>query len=79
MRNPKNSKIELAKEQKKKAVEEIREYFAREREDLIGELAGELILDFITDKLGPYYYNQAVSDVQKYMNEKVEDLYGIMK
>lgn len=70
--------IELSKEQKKQAVQDIRAYFACEREEEIGDLAAGLILDFIAEKLGPYFYNQAITDVQKYMSEKVEDMYGFM-
>lgn len=73
------STIELSKEQKRQAIQEIKLYFASERDEEIGDLAGEILLDFITEKIGPYYYNQAIMDIQKYMNEKVEDMYGMMK
>jgi uncharacterized protein (DUF2164 family) len=72
------AKIELAKEHKKQAIQDIREYFLSEREEEIGDLAGEIILDFITEKIGRYYYNQAVNDIQKYMSEKIDDMYGFM-
>jgi uncharacterized protein (DUF2164 family) len=72
-------KIEISKEEKKKAVQDIREYFLKERNEEIGELAGEFVLDFISEKLGPYFYNKAVIDIQKYMNEKVDDLFSFMK
>lgn len=71
-------RIELTIEQKKQAVKEIREYFATEREEEIGDLAGTMILEFITKKIGPYFYNQAITDVQEYMNEKVDDLFSLM-
>lgn len=71
-------KIVLSKEQKKRAVQEIREYFARERSEEIGDLASEIILEFIIGKIGPYIYNQAITDVQKYMSEKLEDMDGLM-
>ena len=70
--------IELTKEQKKKAIQDIQAYFASERDEEIGDLAGEIILDFIVEKIGPYFYNQAIADVQKYLSEKVEDLYGFI-
>jgi uncharacterized protein (DUF2164 family) len=72
-------KIEISKEEKKKAIGEIREYFLKERNEEIGELAGEFILDFITEKIGPYFYNKAIIDIQKYMNEKLDDLFSFMK
>jgi uncharacterized protein (DUF2164 family) len=72
-------KIELSKEEKKKAIQDIREYFLKERNEEIGDLAGEIIFDFISEKIGPYFYNKAVIDIQKYMNEKVDDLFLLMK
>lgn len=72
-------KIEISKEEKKKAIKGIREYFLKERNEEIGELAGELVFDFISEKLGPYFYNKAVIDIQKYMNEKVDDLFSFIK
>jgi uncharacterized protein (DUF2164 family) len=72
------TKIELTKEQKKQAIQDIREFFSRERDEEIGDLAGLIILDFIIEKIGPYLYNQAIADIQKYMNEKIEDMYGFM-
>jgi uncharacterized protein (DUF2164 family) len=72
-------RIELSKEQKKRAVDEIKDYFYTERDEEMGDLAADMLLDFISDKLGPCFYNQAVSDVQRYMSEKVEDLFALMK
>jgi len=72
------ARITLSKEQNKNAVEEIRSYFENERDESIGDLQGQLILDFIVDKIGPIIYNQGIDDMRKYMNEKVEDMYGYM-
>ncbi|MHB1346432.1 MAG: DUF2164 domain-containing protein [Candidatus Humimicrobiaceae bacterium] len=72
-------KTELSKEEKKKAIQDIKEYFLRERNEEIGDLAGAMIFDFISEKMGPYFYNKAIIDVQKYMNEKVDDLFSLMK
>ncbi|MHB1376751.1 MAG: DUF2164 family protein [Candidatus Humimicrobiaceae bacterium] len=72
-------KIEISKEEKKKSIKDIREYFLKDRNEEIGELAGELVLDFINEKIGPYFYNKAIADVQKYLNEKVDDLFSLMK
>ncbi|MBC7765705.1 MAG: DUF2164 domain-containing protein [Hyphomonadaceae bacterium] len=71
-------KIVLSKEQQDRAISEIQTYFQCEREEDIGNLGGMLMLDFITTKLGRFYYNQAIEDVQKHLHEKVEDLYGMM-
>ncbi|WDV46587.1 DUF2164 domain-containing protein [Clostridiaceae bacterium M8S5] len=72
------SKVKLEKEQYKEVVSEIRKYFEIEREESIGDLQGQLMLEFILEKIAPYIYNQAIADMQKYMNEKIDDMYGYM-
>jgi uncharacterized protein (DUF2164 family) len=72
-------KLEISKEVKKKVKEELIRYFAVERDEDIGDLSAELLLDFITEKIGPVFYNQGVRDAQAFLSEKLEDLYGIEK
>jgi len=71
-------KIKVTKEEKKKLIEEIKVYFASERDEDIGDLQGELILDFILDKIAPSIYNQGIIDMKRYMEEKIDDMYGFM-
>lgn len=71
-------RIEISKEKNDVMVNEIREYFENERDESIGDLQGQLVLDFILEKIGPHIYNQAVADMQNYMNEKIEDMYEHM-
>lgn len=70
-------KLEMPREVKKKIKEEIIRYFSVERDEDIGELSAELFLDFITEKIGPVFYNQGIRDAQAFLSEKLEDLYGI--
>lgn len=72
------NKIIVTKEEKKNLIEEIKVYFANEREENIGDLQGELILDFILDKIAPSIYNQGINDMKNYMEEKIDDMYGFM-
>ena len=72
------SKIKLIKEEKKHLIDEIKDYFGNERDEDIGDLQGDLILDFILEKIAPSIYNQAVSDMKNYMEEKIDDMYGFM-
>ncbi|WP_352419091.1 DUF2164 domain-containing protein [Proteiniborus sp.] len=74
-----NNKIILSKEKKEKMIAAIIDYFAKERDEEIGYLAATLILDFITEKLGPEFYNQGVYDSYRRMSEMVEDLLEIQK
>lgn len=73
------SKIKLNKEQYDGAVEELKNYFVNEREESIGNLQSRLMMDFILEKIGPAIYNQAIYDMQRYMNEKIEDMYEYMR
>ena len=72
-------RIKLSKEEEKNALEEIISCFDKERDEEIGNLGATFLLEFFLEKIGPSIYNQAISDAQKYMNSKVEDLYGIMR
>ena len=55
----------------------IVDYFGREREEDLGELASQLILDFFVEELGPDLYNQGVEDAHAYVLDKLEDLYAL--
>ncbi|MBK5261894.1 MAG: DUF2164 family protein [Peptostreptococcaceae bacterium] len=48
----KNDKIKLIKEKKKEMIAETKNYFSNERNEEIGDLASNLILDFIIEKFG---------------------------
>ena len=71
--------IKLSKEQKKNAVMKIKEYTAENFEIEIGNLQADIFLDFITNHIGVYYYNNAVADSLSLMTKKTEDLYLLMK
>ena len=71
--------IELTKERRDYMVTEIQNYYSKERDEIIGELAAGLILDFVMEKIAPEFYNQGVYDSYKYMTEAAEDLLAIIK
>lgn len=71
-------RIKIPKEQEKLAIEEIVLYFERERKEVVGNMDGLMIFAFIMEKISPYIYNQAITDTQKYMSDRIEDLYGLM-
>jgi uncharacterized protein (DUF2164 family) len=75
----KNNNIELSKEKKDYMISEIKTYFAKERNEDIGDLASALILDFITEKLAPEFFNQGITEAHKYMSERLEDVFSIQK
>lgn len=75
--------FKFPKEQRDQLIEEVRHYFEVERGEPIGHLAAEGVLDFFASTLGPYIYNQALSDCRHVVNERMisleEDIYALEK
>jgi uncharacterized protein (DUF2164 family) len=71
--------VNFSQELKKQAIDDIKRYFWENREEEIGQLAAELLLDFMIEKVGAVIYNQAIRDAHTFMSEKVEDLYALEK
>ena len=74
----KNARISIEKDKYDKVVNDIREYFSKERDEEIGSLQASMLLDFFIESAGSEIYNQAIVDMQKYLSEKVDDMYGFM-
>ena len=75
----KTNTIKITKEKRDYMISEIKNYFFIERNEDLGDLASVLILDFITEKIAPEFYNQGVLEAYKYMNERVEDMLSIQR
>lgn len=71
------TRFKLSKEQKEQMVLLIKEYFLKERDEEIGDLAASLFLDYLIEKLAPYFYNLGIQDCVGYMQERLDDLYGL--
>ena len=71
--------IELDKETRIVLIENLKRYYWNERNEELGNLAADLLLDFIVNDIGPHIYNKAVEDSYAYMNERTEDLLGLQK
>lgn len=72
-------KFKLAKELKEQIVFDIQKYFLDERDEAIGNLSAELLLQFMIEKVGPAIYNQGIRDAHSLVSKKLEDLYGLEK
>ena len=64
----------LEKETEKRLTGSIRRFFTEELDEDIGDLKALRVLEFFILELGPNIYNQAISDAQKYFQEKASDL-----
>ena len=71
-------KIKLTKEKREEMIMDIKTYFLKERGEEIGNLASNLILDFVIEKLAPEFYNQGVIDSYKYMSNRIEDMQTLL-
>ncbi len=66
--------ITLTSEEKKKLQDEIIYYFETERDEKLGIIASESILDFFLDNLGKYIYNKALDDAKLWYGKRMEDV-----
>jgi len=73
------SNIELSDDRKKGVIEDIRVYFHKERGEEVGLLAAELFYEFFVERIGAEIYNQGLIDAKTFIEEKTDDIYGMMK
>jgi uncharacterized protein (DUF2164 family) len=66
--------IELTKEAKQSALESLQKYFEVNMEEPLGNLAGNAILSFILEEIGPSIYNQGVADAQERLQLRLSEL-----
>ena len=66
--------LKISKEQKTQIIGLIQHYFREERDEEIGDLAAEFLMDFMVKQLGPFIYNQAVEDVHTILIQKMASL-----
>ncbi len=73
--------VKIPKEQKAQIIQFIQQYFAEERDEEIGDLATEFLLDFVMKHIGPFIYNQAIHDLQAVVGQRMaaldEDIYAM--
>lgn len=71
-------KMKLSTVEKQRIIPLIQNYFEEERDEEIGNLAAEFLLDFFVEEVGALIYNRAIADVRKYLKAELEDLeYGL--
>ena len=68
------SKIELPKETREVLVQKLSRHLKSEFDVDIGGFDAAFLLDYISETLGPYFYNQGLQDAQAIFREKVETI-----
>ena len=66
--------IELDADARKEAVASIERYFRENMDEPIGNVAAGGLLGFFLEEIGPAIYNQAVSDVQERLRQRVDEV-----
>lgn len=64
----------FTQEQKKRMQEEIIYFFKEERDEDLGIIGAETILDFFLDMLGETIYNKALDDVKLWFTRNMENM-----
>jgi len=68
------SKITFTTEQKNLIVQKIQLYFNDELDQDIGAFDAEFLLDFFSENIGAFYYNQGLLDAETIINKKLDDI-----
>lgn len=68
--------VELDKDAKARAVKAIQKHFEERRDEEIGNLEAQFLLDLLLEQVGPAIYNRAIRDAQALMQDKLVDLDG---
>jgi uncharacterized protein (DUF2164 family) len=64
----------LSKENRASAIKEIIAYFGTERDEEIGVIAAEDILDFFLETIGKDIFNKGIDDSKKIIAQNAENL-----
>ena len=74
-------KIKFEKEQRAAIVAKIQRHFVEELDSEIGAIPAELLLNFFTETIGGFYYNQGLSDAQavaaRALDTINDEIYGL--
>jgi uncharacterized protein (DUF2164 family) len=74
------ARIEFNKQKRDALLDKLTRYLDRELDCEASPLQAGFLLDFISEQMGPYYYNQGVQDAQQLFRDKLEDaVYEIEK
>ncbi len=68
------SAIEFSKDEKAVIVGKIQRYFSAELNQDIGQFDAEFLLDFFSEDIGSYYYNQGLHDAQAVVSSSLENI-----
>ena len=75
----KNTPYPFSKDQQAEIREALKKYFLTELEIEISDLQADLMIRFLDEKVGRYYYNLGVMDTMTAVKEQAENLVLLIK
>ena len=66
-------KITFEREVKRALIRKVQAYFVSELDVEIGDIGTELLLDFLQEEIGAFYYNKGLHDAQVALRQQVEN------
>lgn len=67
-------KIAFSREERAAIVEKIQRYFVDELDSSIGNIPAELLLNFLSEEIGAFYYNRGLADAQKVFASGLDEI-----
>lgn len=72
------SGIEFDAEQRALIAHRLRDYFRESHDLALGQFDAEFLLDFLTEDIGPHFYNRGVLDAQTILASQTDTLVEAM-
>ena len=73
--------LKFEKQERTAIVGKIQRFFVDELESQIGAIPAEQLLNFFTEAIGPFYYNQGLGDAQavfaRALDNVNDEIYGL--
>lgn len=73
--------ITFDKPEREAIVAKIQRYFVDELDSRIGAIPAELLMQFLSEEIGAFYYNQGLADAQAVFAKSIDDvndrIYGL--
>ena len=67
-------KIKFSDNEKRLIIAEIQAFFRDERDEEIGNIGAEMLLEFFAEKIGAAFYNRGLYDAQVVLQARLDDL-----
>ena len=68
--------VQLDDDRRSGSIDRLKGFFLEEFEEDLSSFRADRLLDFVLEVIGPNIYNQGVTDAQKFIQEKLDDLDG---